>query len=172
MFVEVADHRQGFAVSLRRLSNHQAGRSSRCCAALAAWKLRPSPAWSWAQPHVASPSSSTALSVPRVRRWLVRLLLMPAAPSLPDISRRSRDTASCWKRMGVKPLLQLDMRLGEGTGAVLTFPLIEVGGTYLQRDGHLRLGRSQRGKPGVKTLRRIRGGGAVHDAHSRAGLSL
>ena len=27
--------------------------------------------------------------------------------------------------MGVKPMLQLDMRLGEGTGAVLTFPLIE-----------------------------------------------
>jgi nicotinate-nucleotide--dimethylbenzimidazole phosphoribosyltransferase len=27
--------------------------------------------------------------------------------------------------MQVKPLLQLDMRLGEGTGAVLTFPLIE-----------------------------------------------
>jgi len=29
------------------------------------------------------------------------------------------------EKMGVKPVLQLDMRLGEGTGAVLTFPLIE-----------------------------------------------
>ena len=27
--------------------------------------------------------------------------------------------------MQLKPLVQLDMRLGEGTGAVLTFPLIE-----------------------------------------------
>ncbi len=27
--------------------------------------------------------------------------------------------------MGMKPVLQLDMRLGEGSGAVLTFPLIE-----------------------------------------------
>jgi nicotinate-nucleotide--dimethylbenzimidazole phosphoribosyltransferase len=29
------------------------------------------------------------------------------------------------EHMDVKPILQLDMRLGEGTGAVLTFPLIE-----------------------------------------------
>ena len=27
--------------------------------------------------------------------------------------------------MGVNPVLQLDMRLGEGSGAVLTFPVIE-----------------------------------------------
>lgn len=30
------------------------------------------------------------------------------------------------EHMSVKPLLQLDMRLGEGTGAVLTLPLIEA----------------------------------------------
>jgi nicotinate-nucleotide--dimethylbenzimidazole phosphoribosyltransferase len=28
--------------------------------------------------------------------------------------------------MGLKPILQLDMRLGEGTGAVLAFHLIEA----------------------------------------------
>jgi nicotinate-nucleotide--dimethylbenzimidazole phosphoribosyltransferase len=30
------------------------------------------------------------------------------------------------RRLGLRPLLELDMRLGEGTGAVLALPLLEA----------------------------------------------
>ncbi len=45
------------------------------------------------------------------------------------------------------------MRLGEGTGAVLTFPLIESAVRIYNEMATFGLGRSQRGLRGVRTLR-------------------
>jgi len=35
-------------------------------------------------------------------------------------------------RLGLRPLVDLDLRLGEGTGAVLSFPLVEAAGAVLR----------------------------------------
>ncbi|MGZ4494039.1 MAG: nicotinate-nucleotide--dimethylbenzimidazole phosphoribosyltransferase, partial [Nocardioides sp.] len=35
-------------------------------------------------------------------------------------------------RLGLRPLVDLDLRLGEGTGAVLAFPLVEAAGATLR----------------------------------------
>jgi nicotinate-nucleotide--dimethylbenzimidazole phosphoribosyltransferase len=35
-------------------------------------------------------------------------------------------------RLGLRPLVDLDLRLGEGTGAVLAFPLVEAAGAVLR----------------------------------------
>ena len=36
------------------------------------------------------------------------------------------------ERLGLRPLVDLDLRLGEGTGAVLSFPLVEAAGAVLR----------------------------------------
>jgi nicotinate-nucleotide--dimethylbenzimidazole phosphoribosyltransferase len=36
------------------------------------------------------------------------------------------------ERLGLRPLVDLDLRLGEGTGAVLSFPLVEAAGALLR----------------------------------------
>ncbi len=35
-------------------------------------------------------------------------------------------------RLGLRPLVDLDLRLGEGTGAVLAFPIVESAGAVLR----------------------------------------
>ena len=36
------------------------------------------------------------------------------------------------ERLGLRPLVDLDLRLGEGTGAVLSFPIVEAAGAVLR----------------------------------------
>ena len=58
-------------------------------------------------------------------------VLMYKTFSLRDTSRRRRGTASCWSGWDWRPLLQLDMRLGEGTGAVLAMGVVEAAAATL-----------------------------------------
>jgi nicotinate-nucleotide--dimethylbenzimidazole phosphoribosyltransferase len=44
----------------------------------------------------------------------------------PDINRRSPATGYCWPIWTFEPILDLHMRLGEGTGAVLAMPVLEA----------------------------------------------
>ena len=43
--------------------------------------------------------------------------------------------------LGLKPLFNLKMRLGEGTGAALGMSLLEAGWSHLPGNGHLRRSR-------------------------------
>jgi nicotinate-nucleotide--dimethylbenzimidazole phosphoribosyltransferase len=58
----------------------------------------------------------------------VACALAPDARSAMFAGHLSEEPGHCilLERMKLKPLLQLDMRLGEGTGAVLAFNLIEA----------------------------------------------
>ena len=67
-----------------------------------------------------------------------------AAISSPDIDRRNPANRVLLAHLDISPILDLDMRLGEGTGAVLAMPILEAAHAPLSRDGHLRFGRRQR----------------------------
>jgi len=47
------------------------------------------------------------------------------AISSPGINLKNRDIGVLLEYIGLRPILSLNMRLGEGTGAVLAMPIIE-----------------------------------------------
>ena len=49
--------------------------------------------------------------------------------------------------LGLEPLLDLGLRLGEGSGAALAIPLVRSALAILERDGELRVGRRHRCGP-------------------------
>ena len=59
---------------------------------------------------------------------LVAALVAPASSGYMIASHRSQELGhgALLRRLGLKPLLELDLRLGEGTGAVLALPLLEA----------------------------------------------
>jgi nicotinate-nucleotide--dimethylbenzimidazole phosphoribosyltransferase len=59
---------------------------------------------------------------------LVAAQVVPAASGYMIASHRSQELGhgALLRRLGLKPLLDLDLRLGEGTGAVLALPLLEA----------------------------------------------
>ncbi|SRR5712692_3828154 len=59
---------------------------------------------------------------------LVASLIAPGATGYMVASHRSQELGhgALLRRMGLRPLLELDLRLGEGTGAVLALPLLEA----------------------------------------------
>ena len=90
------------------------------------WKLPPSPAWFWARRRIVSLSSSTDSSARRAQPWLARSRPTRAARIFAGHLSQEPGHRALLDHMQLQPLVQLDMRLGEGTGAVLTFPLIEA----------------------------------------------
>ena len=44
--------------------------------------------------------------------------------------------------LGPEPSLDLDLRLGEGTGACLALPIVQAAAKILRRDGDVRVGRA------------------------------
>jgi len=59
---------------------------------------------------------------------LVAALIAPNATGYMIASHRSQELGhgALLRRLGLRPLLELDLRLGEGTGAVLALPLLEA----------------------------------------------
>jgi nicotinate-nucleotide--dimethylbenzimidazole phosphoribosyltransferase len=65
---------------------------------------------------------------------LLAAALAPAAVDYWFAGHRSVEPGhgAALSRLGLRPLVDLDLRLGEGTGAVLAFPLVEASGAVLR----------------------------------------
>ena len=82
--------------------------------------------------------------------FIVTSALLVAHRAAPDIldctcmfAHRSHEQGHAVQlaHLAAEPLVQLDLRLGEGTGAALAYPLVEAAVNFPQRDGELRIGR-------------------------------
>ncbi len=80
---------------------------------------------------------------------LIAVGLAPAARPYIIASHRSVEIGHTvmFDLLGVQPLFDFDLRLGEGTGAALAFHIVEAACADSRRDGDLRRGR--RVGPGV-----------------------
>ena len=117
------------SASWRRSAGSRSVRSSGCSSA-------PSPA--------APRSCSTASS--RVRRRSSRRPSRPGSRPRLIAGHRSVEPghAIVLERLGLRPLLELDLRLGEGTGAALAIAVIDAADRPPRRDGDVRFGRRLR----------------------------
>ena len=84
-------------------------------------------------------------------------LVPDAAPYLIGGHRSAEPgSAAALSHLGIEPLLDLQMRLGEGSGATLAVPLVQAAAKILARDGHLRRRRG-RGQAAAGLSRRAAG---------------
>ncbi len=93
------------------------------------------PAWSgscWPRPRPACRSCSTALIAGAAA--LVAQAIAPDALDYCFAGHRSAEPGHqvALAQLGLRPLVDLDLRLGEGTGAALAFPFVEAAGAVLR----------------------------------------
>ena len=77
---------------------------------------------------------------------MIAWLLEPRLTEFMFAAHRSVEPAqsAMLGRMGLEPILDLGMRLGEGTGCALAMPIIEAGAKVIKGNGHIRGGGRER----------------------------
>ena len=80
---------------------------------------------------------------------LVAVALVPSAQPFLFAAHRSREPghAAVLAKLDLRPILDLDLRLGEGTGAVLALPILDAAGRILREMASFESARVSRGNP-------------------------
>ena len=97
-----------------------------------AWRSRRWPASSSAERRPACRSSSTVSSPTPPCWWPRRSCPTCWGAAWPDIARWSRGRQRSLEHLGLEPLLDLGLRLGEGSGACLALPVVEAAARLLR----------------------------------------